>query len=294
MAIPETQLSTWAAPPGDSKAQAAYGQVRRALEGSPALQSKTLDRYLQGSYRNRTHIRADSDVDVVAELQSSFFYNIDRLGEPEKALFKQLVPDATYLFAHFKRDVLQALVDAFGANSVTEGNKCLNVAGNPDRSNADVLACLEHHTYRSFARDRQKDYIPGIKFFTKSGAIVINWPKAHYQNGSAKNQNTDEKFKHLVRIFKHIRRLLVEATDLTNDVAPSYFIECLLFNVPDHLFSPTYSASLSNALGYLRDADYSKFVCVNRQEYLFGGANGWNADEAKVFVHLVDNENEAV
>src|SRR5690349_19020615 len=97
MALEEELLSSWAAAPGDAKAQEAYRQVQVALNRSSALNSKQVDIYLQGSYRNRTHIRADSDVDVVAELQSTFFYDIDSLPFQEKSLFHSEYPStATY------------------------------------------------------------------------------------------------------------------------------------------------------------------------------------------------------
>lgn len=293
MTISEDLLVKWAGPPGDSKAQTAYGQISSTLNTSTALLGKTVDIYLQGSYRNRTHIKADSDVDIVAELQSSFFYNIDNLDVGENALFKQIVPDATYKYEHFKRDVLQALVNTHGAGNVVEGNKCLKVAGNASRSNADVLACLEHRTYRSFAANRQTDYIPGIKFFTKSGSMVINWPKTHFSNGSTKNQETDEKFKHLVRIFKNIRKALVDGNALAKENAPSYFIECLVFNVPNPLFRPTYSACLANAIGHFQGVDIAHFTCVNGLESLFGSTNGWDVQQANSFIGLVDALNQA-
>ena len=58
----EELLSSWASPPGDAKAQEAYRQIQVALNNNAIIKTKTVDINLQGSYRNRTHIRADSDV----------------------------------------------------------------------------------------------------------------------------------------------------------------------------------------------------------------------------------------
>ena len=52
-------------------------------------------------------------------------------------------------------------------------------------------------------------------------------------------------------MFKAARKRLVDKGALTKDDAPSYFIECLLYNVPDHLFAqklaPTYTGILKLA-----------------------------------------------
>lgn len=297
MTISESQLETWAAPPGDAKAVEAHRQIREALENDPVLSKKTVDIYLQGSYRNRTHIRADSDVDVVAELSSTFSYDVDQLVPAQKALFETVYPGAaTYRFDDFKADVARALKHRFGEANVDDtGNKCLKVAGSSSRSPADVLACLEHRKYTSFTgyTEAEQPYIPGIRFYTRRERMrIINWPKVHYSFGAEKNDETDEKFKHLVRIFKHLRRLLVESDIIPETRAPSYFLECLLYNVPNSYFDTTYSGSLRGALGYLQTANLSTFSCVNRLDALFGGPSGWSVEDARLFIQLVEAVNQ--
>ena len=49
--------------------------------------------YLQGSYRNYTNIRGDSDVDIVAELRSSFSPDLSILSQPEQAAFNAYYAD---------------------------------------------------------------------------------------------------------------------------------------------------------------------------------------------------------
>jgi hypothetical protein len=288
MALGEDLLSSWAAAPGDAKAQEAYKQVQEALNSHPVLASKSKDVYLQGSYRNRTHIRADSDVDVVAELQSTFYYDIDSLSIAEKSLFHAtFLSPATYSFDNFKQDVGRALIAYFGENSVTEGNKCFNIRGNAKRSNVDVLACLEHRKYVQFSTNQQP-YLPGVKFYTKNERnLVINWPKLHYKNGAAKNQMTNEMFKGLARIAKHIRRLLIEHKLITAELAPSYFLECLLYNIPNTCFAATYTASLNEGIRYLQNTPLTSFKCVNQQDFLFLSNNAWSEQSARAFIQFI-------
>lgn len=281
----ETLLSSWAGPPGDAKAQEAYRQVQEALK-SNALSTKTVDKYLQGSYRNRTHIRADSDVDVIVELKSTFYYEDKYLSTEEKSLFHKDYPSpAIYGFSEFKNDVYDALVSYFGSTSVTQGKKCIRIIGNQHRSNADVLACQEYRLYTNY-EGRNTVYLPGIKFQKTTGEVVINWPKVHYLNGSEKNQSTNQMYKGTVRIFKNLRNLLRDANIIGVNSCPSYFIEGLIFNAPNTCFKSTYTSSLTTVLEALSTADLEQFTCVNKLDRLFG-ADQWNVEEAKLLLRLI-------
>jgi hypothetical protein len=75
MTIPLSQLQVWSTQPDPSRSAETYASVRAALEGSVHLRPHSFEIYLQGSYANATNIRADSDVDVVAQLTSSFLWS---------------------------------------------------------------------------------------------------------------------------------------------------------------------------------------------------------------------------
>src|SRR6185295_1553432 len=50
-------------------------------------------------------------------------------------------------------------------------------------------------------------------------------------------------------------------------LAPSYFLEGLLYNVPVTCFGKTYQNTMREALVWLLNNDRSKFVCANEQYY---------------------------
>ena len=74
----------------------------------------------------------------------------------------------------------------------------------------------------------------------------MNYPKEHSRNGSAKSAQTWDRYKRTVRMFKNARNYLESSGKISADLAPSYFIECLLYNAPDlgfqHSFQNTYAA----------------------------------------------------
>src|SRR3989344_2437503 len=66
MPIPESQLETWARPGASTTAKTTADSIKNALNSYRSWPSGVeFDVYLQGSYKNDTHIRGDSDVDIV-------------------------------------------------------------------------------------------------------------------------------------------------------------------------------------------------------------------------------------
>ena len=62
-------------------------------------------------------------------------------------------------------------------------------------------------------------------FFTSSVDRIVNYPKQHSANCTAKHQATSMWFKPMVRILKNMRGKLVDAGAIDDGSAPSYFLE---------------------------------------------------------------------
>ena len=267
MGIPEYQLVTWSGLGAQRGSADTYASIKSALEAHnwPSAM-KNYAVYLQGSYRNHTNIRGDSDVDVVVESLDMFYHNVP-LYEQASYRFIQ----SSYTWFDFRDEVKRALSNRYGASSVNLGNKCIKVAGHGNRLNADIIPCT---TYRSYSSVNL--YVEGITFRSNNHTQIVNYPKLHLANGSDKNHYCDGTYKPNIRVFKNAR-------NRTNNDFPSYFLECLLYNVPDHCFNSSYSKTFYDALHYLcqaRDGNIlPSFVCQNRQQYMFG------TDEHQISIH---------
>jgi hypothetical protein len=284
MPIPLSQLETWSTRPDPSRSAATYASVRRALEGSTYLRPYTFEIYLQGSYANATNIRADSDVDIVVQLTSSFRQDITALSAAERSRYESYFSSAIHGYAEFRRDVLAALRINYGADRVSEGNKCLKIAGAGSRLPADVLVAQEHRQYQAFPSAAQQRYIEGVIFWTRDGREVINYPKAHRSNGEAKHDRTGNRYKPLVRTVKNARRRAVEDGLITTDVSPSYFVECLLYNVSDGQFVGDMEDTYVEVLKWLNNNQLflSSMHCQNEIVYLFGPTpEQWDVSRAR-------------
>jgi hypothetical protein len=292
--ISENQLVTWSNPGGTDNSQRAHTSVRNALE---ALDSPIRDRdfeiFLQGSYKNSTNIRADSDVDLVVQLNEVFYKDLSRLPADQQA--KQVRDYAVYgpgrhNAQDWRRDVEAALRTKFG-NALKQGNgKAFHLVTGPGNMTADVLPAVLFKNYTFFAATNNERFQEGLEFADPAGNYIVNYPKIHIKNGEAKNSQQQARghYKPAVRMFKNARNRAVERSFLRDGDAPSYFIECLLYNVPNECFTAgmqeTYAAVVNHLSGTVIDA----YLCQNGLLNLFGSASTqWNTIDARAFIHAL-------
>lgn len=231
MSIPESQLQVWSNQGAMVSSQQTHESIRTALKLYSWPSEVTYDPYLQGSYKNSTNIRGDSDVDLVVELTSVYYSN---LTDEEKSQLK--LTKASYTWDDFRNDVIVALTNYYGTSYVdTTGSKSIKVLPNNGRITADVVPAA---TYKHY--EKMKLIADGITFWTIPGSQQIyNFPKLHYDNGSDKNsyQQTNGWYKPSIRMFKNARTQILELYPNLSGKFPSYFVECLLWNVPITNFS---------------------------------------------------------
>ncbi len=281
MAIPETKLTTWSNPGATTTARRTHESIRAALDDYNWPDNIDFEIYLQGSYKNDTNIRGDSDVDVVVQLRSSVFHDLTdeqcrRLG----------FGVTSYNWMEFKRDVVDALNDYYGAENVQLGNKAIKV--NTSYLPADVVVCQEYRKYRSL---NVNDFTEGMMFYVSNEIRRIeNYPKIHYNNGVTKNSRTNGWYKPTVRLFKNARTYMINQGLIPDNLVPSYFLECLLYNVLSSSFGTNYETTFCNIVNWLSAANLNNFVCQNEQQNLFGDLPAqWVVAHANRFVGALIN-----
>jgi hypothetical protein len=270
MAIPEAQLDTWSNQGSKAQSSSTYATVKNALEQAEAAYAdRDFDVFLQGSYGNDTNVWAESDVDIIIRYNGAFFHNIKELSTDQQTAFNAHYPGASsYSYDTFKSHVQTALVAAFDGD-VNPDKKAIKIKQNGSRRSADVVVAFEYRHYFHFNSIRDQKHVVGIVFFTTGGSRVANYPKQHSDNATAKHQATGNKYKHIVRIFKNMRRKLVDDGVIAKGVAPSYYIEGLLYNAPNSLFVGSYGEIVLKILQWLHQTtDRTKWVCVNERYYL--------------------------
>ena len=226
MAIPESQLKSWSNRGAQQASAITYNSINTALKQYSWPTAMDHKVYLQGSYPNFTNIRGDSDVDIVVETTKVFYHNVPI----EHQRLYGLGDKGLYSWNEFRAEVKNALLAYYGQNQVVESRsgKCIKVMGTGSRLNADVVPCVTYRKYTHYSR-----FVSGMTFWTKQNFQIVNYPKIHLKNGSDKNSQCGENYKPTVRIFKNAR-------NAANSNFPSYFLECMLYNVPTNSFVGCY------------------------------------------------------
>ena len=286
MAIPNSQLTIWSSQGSVTQSASTYEIIRNALDDVNApYHSRNFLIYLQGSYGNDTNVYKDSDVDVVICLDQTYYSDTGSLNEGAKATYDKAFVPATYSYEDFKKEVLDWLKKKFGSD-VKEGKKAIFIKGNGSRRDADVLVCANHRRYRSSSTGTDLQYDEGICFWTSSGVQIINFPKQHSANCTSKHQITGNRFKPLVRVFKNIRNRMQEGGFLQDGVAPSYFIEGMLWNVPADKFSTNFHDTWVNSFNWLWQADKTQLSCANDLYWLVrdNAQNCWSSNNFDAYL----------
>jgi hypothetical protein len=269
MPIPESQLETWSHQGSITQSSNTYNSIKNILEASTTpYAAKNFKVFLQGSYGNDTNIYAESDVDIVIRLDDCFQSDLTDLTEEEKVAYKSAFPDATYTHVDFKQDVLSVLTKQYGS-AVTAGDKAIAIDANGSRRKADVIVAIQFRRYFKFRSSSDSSYVEGICFWNGKGERIANYPKQHAANLTTKHQSSSKWMKPMARVFKNMRSRMVDDGLIKSGLAPSYYIEGLLYNVPNGKLAASYQDCVVNTLNwYLQEANKVDLVCANEQYYL--------------------------
>ena len=273
MSIAESTLAGWSHHEAGTAFKQAHVPIRKALEAHKGLSQFKYEVFLQGSYKNDTNLGGDSDVDVVVRLSSKLKPSVvDLTGE-------RLQEDGSHRFVHgqwksFRDEALKALRAKFG-KAAKSSRKTLKVPKGKISADADLVVTVSHREGIGF-------YLPDERRW------VVSFPQQHHDRGLKKEKATNMRFKRTIRMFKAARNRLVEKGVLKKEDAPSYFIECLLYNVPDSFFTGQLATTYTGIIGWLKTVKLKEFKCQNGQVDLFGrGREQWTQERARAFVRAL-------
>jgi hypothetical protein len=286
MAIAESQLETWSKQGSVTQSQTTYATVRRCLEAPEAPYAKrSTSIFLQGSYGNDTNVYADSDVDLVIATDSIYYDDTSALTDADSAAYKSAFVSGGYSYDTFKKEVTDHLRNRFG-DAVKPGKKAIFIRGDGTRRDTDVLPAVEHRHYWRFRSASDNNYAKGIVFWTSDGVKIVNYPKQHSANLTTKHQQSGGWLKPTVRVLKNMRNHMIQKRILQDGIAPSYFLEGMLYNVPNANFGLSYQRTVANALNWIDNAKWDELICANEQYLLLHPTSPvtWRAENLRSYL----------
>lgn len=290
MNISEETFEVWAKGPGKTEQQKcdnAETAVKKAINADADLAALDITVFPQGSFRARTNVPGDSDVDVCIRCNDSFIADY-----PPGKTRDDFGNTAAFLtFAEYRNMVEKALRGYFGDAQVVRGDKAFDVRENTYRLDADVIATFEHRRYTGrFNSDGSHHYLSGVAFRPDSGGTTKNWPQQNYDNGIAKNDACKRHYKRVVRILKTLCYKMRDEGIADAKNIGSFLIESLVWNAPNEAFNyDSYTRDVRSVLAHtfnntLDDERCKEWGEVNELKYLFRSPQPWTRQQAHNFL----------
>ncbi len=286
MPLSDDLITRWSTRGDPIHAWYSYQMVRDSL-ASARLNDLAYAIYPQGSYANKTNIAADSDVDMVIALRSAFYPDKEKLKPEELEEYERHYERSDLTWQRFREVVVSALRSAY---LIQERSKCVKVRSNLIRLPADVLIALDYRYYTSFPSFLDQTFVDGVQFYSSDGTKIINYPKRHIRSCLQKNSDTAGRFRCVVRVAKNARNALIadNETSVRAGTSPSYFLESLLWNVPDRRYSNSLEESYRQVICWLHEnpGRLASMDYPNKMGKLFGDAADtvWNTSNAQLII----------
>jgi hypothetical protein len=251
MALSDELITRWSQRGDPIHAWYSYEMVRETLTQS-RLNGMSCAVYPQGSYANKTNIAGDSDVDMVIALRSAFYSDKTKLSQPELDEYVKYYESASLTWRDFRKVVVGVLRSDY---FLQEGRKAVKVRSGLIRLPTDVLIALDYRYYMHFPSFEGQTFVDGVQFYTREDREIVNYPKRHIKACAQKDLWTFGRYRKVVRVAKNARNALIadDETAIEPATAPSYFLESLLWNVPDHCYHADLRDAYRQVISWLRE-----------------------------------------
>jgi hypothetical protein len=289
----EQQFRTWSKPSSDTEAEKqanAENRICEAITEYEPLKAHKVKVIAQGSYRNNTNIRLQSDVDICVCCTEPFYSDFTYADYTKADVG---LVNSPYTYEQFKSDVHAALKKKFGEQGLTPGKKAFDVHPNTCRVDADVVPAMAYRMYtrRENNPDNSMDYFrpTGTKFYSE-GKEIINFPEQQNTNGVQKNKDTGMRFKSIVRAVKNLQCEMAEKNIEAAKPIPSFLIECLCYRADNTCFDgDSFKKNVRDVVATCyngtKTEDASAQWCeVNDVKYLFRDSQTWTRLQANAFL----------
>ena len=268
------------------------GVLRRALINAshiaPYFDPNDVSIYLQGCYACKTNTRFQSKMEVIVELTKTREYDYETMRRNDVKMRDNFFIDFEHYFdvKHFQ-DVLADEITKLLRIEVTMGSTTILIPafGNLHHS-IDVFPCFKYKFFNSNGGS-----IRGKLVYDRNlDEHFLMFTNLHAVNGNLKDSMTQGNFKRMVRLMKNLVAISAREDNIIH-VVRGYYVECLLYNVPNEMYFTRDGKLLSvflKVINWLNFASLDDFVCQNQIWSLWGNADGfWYQSAARQFINDV-------
>lgn len=260
--------------------------VINATKVAPYFDPNDVVIYLQGCYACKTNTRFQSKIEVIVELSKTREYDYETMQPQDMKMRDNFFIDFDHYFdvKRFK-DVLSDEIEKLLKIKVRKNLTTILIPtfGKMQHS-IDVFPCFKY----KFFRPEGGSIRAKLVYDQKLEEHFLMFTNLHTVNGDLKDSMTQGTFKRMVRLVKTLAAISAREDNIIHTVR-GYYIECLLYNVPNEMYYTRDGKLMSvflKVINWLNFANLDDFVCQNQIWSLWGNADGfWYQSAARQFIN---------
>ena len=262
--------------------------VINAARVAPYFDPNDVSIYLQGCYACKTNTKFQSKLEVIVEVAKTREYDYNTMIRTDMKMRDNFFIDFEHYFdvKHFK-DVLADELQKILRVDVTFGTTTILVpAFGSLQHTVEIFPCFKY----KFFRPEGGSVRGKLVYDQKLDEHFLMFTNLHAVNGNLKDTMTQGNFKRMVRLMKNIEAISARE-DKNIHFVRGYYVECVLYNVPNEMYLTNDGKLLSvflKVINWLNFANLDDFVCQNQIWSLWGNADGfWYKYAARQFFNDV-------
>lgn len=259
--------------------------VANAAATTPYFDAKDVLIYLQGSYACQTNTKFQTKMEVVVELVKTSEYDYETMRPEHFHLREDFYADFNYYFdvRKFKECLLTQIQKLVKPKIIVGATNFLIPAFGDLQHIVDIFPCFKY----KYFDDRGGSIRAKLVFDRNLNDHYLIFTNLHAANGKLKDEMTQGNFKRIVRLFKNLVAISLRE-DKNIHAVRGYYIECLLYNVPNEIYYAEDGKLVSvflKVINWLNFANLDDFVCQNQIWSFWGMADGfWNKAAARQLI----------
>ena len=249
---------------------------------------KDVSIYLQGCYACKTNTKFQSKIEVIVELNKTTEFDYDTMSYDDLKFRDDFFVDFVHYFNvnRFKQVLANELKKILAVKPIIGATTILIPAFGSLNHAVDIFPCFKY----KFFNQNGGSIRCKLVYDQKLDEHFLMFTNLHTVNGNMKDDMTKGNFKRMVRLLKNLVAIS-EREDKNIHFVRGYYIECLLFNVPNEMYYAVdgkLSSIFLKIINWLNFANLYDFVCQNQILSLWGNADGfWNQHLARQFINDV-------
>ncbi len=244
--------------------------------------------YLQGCYACKTNTRFQSKLEMIVEITKTREYDYATMTRSDMKMRDNFFIDFDHYFdvKHFK-DLLADEISRILRIEVSTSTTTILVPAFGDLQHSiDIFPCFKYKYFRPEGGSIRSKLV----YDQNLDEHFLMFTNLHAVNGNLKDTMTQGNFKRMVRLMKNLVAISAREDNIIHFVR-GYYVECLLYNVPNEMYFTTdgkLSSIFLKIVNWLNFANLDEFVCQNQIWSLWGNADGfWNQNSARQFINDV-------